>query len=75
MSIVQQINEGLQTLGFSQSLADQLDQFIAFLGVLLVAYLADSICRKILLSRFAFGKTNKSYLGRHCFRPEGDGAP
>ena len=35
MSIVQQINEGLQTLGFSQSLADQLDQFIAFLGVLL----------------------------------------
>ena len=49
MSIVQQINEGLQTLGFSQSLADQLDQFIAFLGVLLVAYLADSICRKILL--------------------------
>ena len=49
MSIVQQINEGLQTLGFSQSLADQLDQFIAFLGVLLVAYLVDSICRKILL--------------------------
>ena len=49
MSIVQQINEGLQALGFSQSLAAQLDQFIAFLGVLLVAYLADSICRKILL--------------------------
>ena len=49
MSIVQQINEGLQTLGFSQSLAYQLDQFIAFLGVLLVAYLADSICRKVLL--------------------------
>ena len=40
MSIVQQINEGLQALGFSQSLAAQLDQFIAFLGVLLVAYLA-----------------------------------
>lgn len=49
MSIVQQINEGLQTLGFSQSLADQLDQFIAFLGVLLIAYLADTVCRKILL--------------------------
>jgi miniconductance mechanosensitive channel len=49
MSIVQQINEGLQALGFSQSLAAQLDQFIAFLGVLLVAYMADSICRKILL--------------------------
>ena len=49
MSIVQQINEGLQTVGFSQSLADQLDQFIAFLGVLLVAYLADAICRNILL--------------------------
>ena len=42
MSIVQQINEGLQALGFSQSLAAQLDQFIAFLGVLLVAYLAVS---------------------------------
>lgn len=49
MSIVQQINEGLQALGFSQSLAGQLDQFIAFLGVLLVAYLADTVCRKILL--------------------------
>lgn len=49
MSIVQQINEGLQSLGFSQSLAAQLDQFIAFLGVLLVAYLADTVCRKILL--------------------------
>ena len=49
MSIVQQINEGLQTLGFSQSLADQLDQFLAFLGVLLVAYLADAACRKLLL--------------------------
>ena len=52
MSIVQQINEGLQALGFSQSLAAQLDQFIAFLGVLLVAE-----------SRFAFGKANKSHLG------------
>ncbi|WP_291530473.1 mechanosensitive ion channel family protein [Bacteroides sp. UBA939] len=49
MSIVRQINEGLQTLGFSQSLADQLDQFIAFLGVLLVAYLADAVCRHIML--------------------------
>ena len=29
MSIVQQINEGLQALGFSQSLAAQLDQFIS----------------------------------------------
>ena len=43
MSIVQQINEGLQALGFSQSLAAQLDKFIAFLGVLLVAYLADTV--------------------------------
>ena len=30
-------------------MAAQLDQFIAFLGVLLVAYLADTVCRKILL--------------------------
>lgn len=49
MNIVQQINKGLQTLGFSHSLAEQLDQFIAFLGVLLVAYLADFTCRKCLL--------------------------
>ena len=71
MSIVQQINEGLQALGFSQSLAGQLDQFIAFLGVLLVAYLADylssvkngSLPEDLAESRFAFGKANKSHLG------------
>lgn len=49
MSIVQQINEGLQSLGFSESLAGQVDQFIAFLGILLVAYVADAVCRKLLL--------------------------
>mgnify|MGYP001075769483 CR=1 FL=1 len=64
MSIVQQINEGLQTLGFSQSLADQLDQFIAFLGVLLVSSVKNgSLPEDLAESRFAFGKANKSHLG------------
>lgn len=49
MSIVQQINSFLQFLGFSSSLAGQLDGLFAFLGVLLIAYLADAICRKVLL--------------------------
>lgn len=30
-------------------MASQLDQFIAFLGILLVAYVADIICRRVLL--------------------------
>lgn len=49
MNIVQFVNEGLQMMGFSESWASQLDQFIAFLGILLVAYIADFICRNILL--------------------------
>lgn len=53
MNIVQQVNETLQSLGFSPSVADQLDQFIVFLGVFLIAYLADAICRKILLNAVA----------------------
>lgn len=53
MNIVQQVNETLQSLGFSHSVADQLDQFIVFLGVFLIAYLADAICRKILLNAVA----------------------
>jgi len=49
MNIVEQIKEGLVSLGFGQSLADQLDQFVAFAGVLVIAFFADAICRKILL--------------------------
>ncbi len=49
MNIVEQIKEGLVSLGFGQSLADQLDQFVAFAGVLVIAFLADAVCRKILL--------------------------
>lgn len=49
MSILDLIHSGLQSLGFSAELAGQVHQFIAFLGVLLVAYLADAVCRKLLL--------------------------
>lgn len=49
MSILDLIYSGLQSLGFSAELAGQVHQFIAFLGVLLVAYLADAVCRKLLL--------------------------
>lgn len=49
MSILDLIYSGLQSLGFSPELAGQVHQFIAFLGVLLVAYLADAVCRKLLL--------------------------
>ena len=35
--------------GILPSLADRLDQFIAFALVLVVAFLADAICRNILL--------------------------
>ncbi len=49
MNVVEQVNAGLVSLGFGQSMADQLDQFVAFAGVLVIAFLADAICRKVLL--------------------------
>ncbi|MDR0894968.1 MAG: mechanosensitive ion channel family protein [Prevotellaceae bacterium] len=50
MNIVQTIYDGLVAIGFSEETAKILDQLVAFVGVLLVAYLADTICRKILLN-------------------------
>ncbi|MCI1648373.1 MAG: mechanosensitive ion channel family protein [Bacteroides sp.] len=49
MKIVQQINDALVALGFAPSLAEQLDQYVAFVGVLIIAFLADAVCRHILL--------------------------
>lgn len=49
MDILKNIDELLISWGTAPSLADILDQFIAFALVLIVAFLADAICRNILL--------------------------
>ena len=49
MDILKNIDELLISWGIAPSLADMLDQFIAFALVLIVAFLADAICRNILL--------------------------
>ena len=49
MDILKNIDELLVSWGTAPSLADMLDQFIAFALVLIVAFLADVLCRNILL--------------------------
>ena len=49
MDILKNIDELLISWGTAPSLADMLDQFIAFALVLIIAFLADVICRNILL--------------------------
>lgn len=49
MEILKNIDELLISWGMSPSLADMLDQFIAFAIILIIAFLADAVCRKILL--------------------------
>lgn len=49
MKLVEQINQWLIEWGMTSLVADVLDQYVAFAGVLLLAYLADAVCRKILL--------------------------
>ncbi|MDO4165588.1 MAG: mechanosensitive ion channel [Bacteroides sp.] len=49
MEILKSLDRLLISWGMSPSLADLLDQFIAFAIVLIIAYAADFICRKILL--------------------------
>ena len=49
MEILQSIDNLLISWGISPSLADSLDQFIAFALVLVIAFLADVVCRHILL--------------------------
>ncbi len=49
MDIVQDIRGELIKLGFTPSLADELDEWFAFAGILIIAYLANAVCRFILL--------------------------
>jgi miniconductance mechanosensitive channel len=50
MDIVGIINKGLTSMGLSEQFAETLDQIVAFAGILVVAYLADFICRRVLLN-------------------------
>lgn len=50
MDILRRVNELLIYLGTGSSLANILDQFIAFVIVLIVAFAADAICRRLLLN-------------------------
>lgn len=47
--IVSKINEGLVALGLSQSLVDDLDQIVALVLIVGVAFLGDVVCRHIVL--------------------------
>lgn len=49
MEILKKIDDFLISWGISPSSADMLDPFIAFALVLAIAFLADALCRKILL--------------------------
>lgn len=49
MNVVQDIHDGLLALGASPSLAGELDELLAFIGILIVAYLANAVCRFLLL--------------------------
>ncbi|MDR0988682.1 MAG: mechanosensitive ion channel family protein [Prevotellaceae bacterium] len=49
MNIVRIINEQLVSLGLGQKSAEVVDQIVAFAGLLLIAYAADYLSRKILL--------------------------
>lgn len=49
MDVLRNIDDLLISLGVAPSLADKLDQFIAFALVLIIAFAADAICRCILL--------------------------
>lgn len=53
MQILRQIDLLLVQLGMSQQLADTLDQFIALIIVLIIAYTGDSICKHIILKNVA----------------------
>lgn len=53
MNILKNIDELLISWGISPSLADVLDQFIAFALILVLAFAADAVCRNILLKAVA----------------------
>lgn len=47
--IVSKINEGLVALGLDQSLVNDLDQIVALVLIVVVAFLGDVVCRQIIL--------------------------
>jgi len=49
MEILKDIDQLLVSWSMSPSLADTLDQFVAFAVVLIIAFMADALCRGILL--------------------------
>lgn len=53
MELLKRIDELLIGWGMNPATADWLDQFIAFMLVLLLAFVADFICRKVLLRAIA----------------------
>lgn len=53
MEILKNIDDLLISWGIAPSTADTLDQFIAFIAVLIVAFLADAVCRHLLLRAVA----------------------
>ncbi|MDR0976380.1 MAG: mechanosensitive ion channel family protein [Prevotellaceae bacterium] len=50
MDIVGMVNKGLVSIGLSEELAETMDHILTFVGVLIVAYLADYVCRRVLLN-------------------------
>lgn len=53
MNILRDIDELLISWGVAPSLANELDQYIAFVVVLIIAFAADAVCRHILLRAIA----------------------
>lgn len=53
MEILRQISEWLMSMGMSAEWANKLDQFIAFFIVLLLAFVADAICKNFVLKAVA----------------------
>lgn len=53
MNVLRDIDDLLISWGMAPSMANELDQYIAFIIVLMVAFAADAVCRHILLKAIA----------------------
>lgn len=53
MNLLRDIDELLISWGVAPSLANELDQYIAFVVVLIIAFVVDAVCRHILLKAIA----------------------
>lgn len=53
MNVLRDIDDLLISWGMGTSIANELDQYIAFIIVLMVAFAADAVCRHILLKAIA----------------------